>query len=75
MNNELTVNNYLDNLEQDRQGLITALRSKGVTVDDNATFTDLIDKVNSIDLNAAINQYITTTVPNTVRVGATTLPG
>lgn len=51
MNNELTVNDYLDNLEQDRQGLITALRSKGVTVDDNATFTDLIDKVNSITLN------------------------
>lgn len=73
--NELTVNDYLDNLEQDRQGLITALRSKGVTVDDNATFTDLIDKVNSIDLNAAINQYITTTVPNIVNVGGTTLPG
>ena len=75
MNNELTVNDYLDNLEQDRQGLITALRSKGVTVDNNVTFNDLIDKVNSIDLNAAVNQYITTTVPNTVNIGATTLPG
>lgn len=73
--NGLTVNDYLDNLELDRQGLITALRSKGVTVDDNATFTDLIDKVNSIDLNAAINQYITTTVPNIVNVGDTTLSG
>lgn len=75
MNNELTVNDYLDNLEQDRQGLITALRSKGVTVDDNATFTDLIDKVNSIDLNAAVNQYITTTVPNSINVGGATLAG
>ena len=52
MNNELTVNDYLDNLEQDRQGLITALRSKGVTVDDNATFTELVPKINGlVDIN------------------------
>lgn len=36
---------YLDNLEQDRQNLVQALRDNNVEVQDNETMTSLVDKV------------------------------
>lgn len=47
---------YLDNLEQDRQNLIQALRDNNVEVQDNETMTSLANKVET-KVNATINKY------------------
>lgn len=47
---------YLDNLEQDRQNLIQALRDNNVEVQDNETMTSLVDKVTT-KVDATINKY------------------
>lgn len=47
---------YLDNLEQDRQNLIQALRNNNVEVQDNETMTSLANKVET-KVNATINKY------------------
>lgn len=44
----LTVNDYLDNLDIDKHNLVKALRSGNVIVDDNNTFTELIPKVSAL---------------------------
>ena len=47
---------YLDNLEQDRQNLVQALRDNNVEVQDNETMTSLANKV-ATKVNATINKY------------------
>lgn len=47
---------YLDNLEQDRQNLVQALRDNNVEVQDNETMTSLANKVET-KVNATINKY------------------
>lgn len=47
---------YLDNLEQDRQNLVQALRDNNVEVQDNETMTSLVNKVET-KVNATINKY------------------
>ena len=52
MNTELTVNDYLDNLELDRQDMINSLKSKGMEISDNATFTEIVPKIDGlVDIN------------------------
>lgn len=52
MNTELTVNDYLDNLELDRQDMINSLKSKGMEISDSATFTELVPKIDGlVDIN------------------------
>lgn len=46
---------YLDNLEQDRQNLIQALRNNNVEVQDNETMTSLVDKV-ATKVDASLNE-------------------
>ena len=47
---------YLNNLEQDRQNLVQALRDNNVEVQDNETMTSLANKVET-KVNATINKY------------------
>ena len=47
---------YLDNLEQDRQNLVQALRDNNVEVQDNETMTSLANKV-ATKVDATINKY------------------
>lgn len=47
---------YLDNLEQDRQNLIQALRDNNVEVQDNETMTSLANKV-ATKVDDTINKY------------------
>lgn len=52
--NELTVNDYLDNLELDRQDMINSLKSKGMEISDSATFTEIVPKIDGL---VDINEY------------------
>ena len=52
---------YLDNLEEDRQNLVQVLRDNNVEVQDNETMTSLANKVET-KVNATINKYFITTV-------------
>ena len=47
---------YLDNLEQDRQNLVQALRDNNVEVQDNETMTSLVDKVEPL-VNNIYDEY------------------
>ena len=47
---------YLDNLEQDRQNLVQTLRDNNVEVQDNETMTSLVNKVTT-KVDATINKY------------------
>ena len=47
---------YLDNLEQDRQNLVQALRDNNVEVQDNETMTSLVDKVSPL-VNNIYDEY------------------
>lgn len=47
---------YLDNLEQDRQNLVQALRDNDVEVQDNETMTSLVDKV-ATKVDDSLNKY------------------
>ena len=52
MNTGLTVNDYLDNLELDRQDMINSLKSKGMEISDSATFTEIVPKIEGlVDIN------------------------
>lgn len=50
------VEDYLDNLEQDRQNLVQALRDNNVEVQDNETMTSLTNKV-ATKVDDTINKY------------------
>lgn len=52
MNNELTVNDYLDNLEIDKQNIINRILDNNVIIDNNATFTDIPTKLDEVYNNA-----------------------
>lgn len=49
------VEDYLDNLEQDRQNLVQALRDNNVEVQNNETMTSLVDKVTT-KVDASLNE-------------------
>lgn len=46
--NGLTVNDYLDNLELDKQDMINSLKSKGIEISDSATFTEIVPKIDGL---------------------------
>ena len=56
--NGLTVNDYLDNLELDRQDMINSLKSKGMEISDISKFKELIPYIDTLD---DINNYYDTT--------------
>lgn len=68
MNTELTVNDYLDNLELDRQDMINSLKSKGMEISDSATFTELVPKIDGL---VDINGYFSDTISS----GSSVSPG
>lgn len=49
MNNNLTVNDYLDNLEVDKNKLINSISLINDTVESTDTFTQVIPKINNIE--------------------------
>lgn len=55
---------YLDNLEQDRQNLVQALRNNNVEVQDNETMTSLANKV-ATKVDASLNEVFRN--PNRIR--------
>lgn len=55
MNNNLTVNDYLDNLEVDKNKLINSISLINSTVESTDTFTQAIPKINNIE-NSLTNE-------------------
>ena len=59
MNNNLTVNDYLDNLEVDKNKLINSISLINSTVESTDTFTQAISKINNIE-NSLTNECFVT---------------
>lgn len=59
MNNNLTVNDYLDNLEVDKNKLINSISLINNTVESTDTFTQAIPKINNIE-NSLTNECFVT---------------
>ena len=56
-----TTMDYLRQLQEDKQNLVSNLRTQGVQVSDDATFTDLAPTV--LDIGGKANIYVQTTEP------------
>ena len=64
-----TTEEYLNSLKRDKQNIINSIKAKGTDVPDNATFTDLVSKVDSIE--TGINTSDATVTTNDIKLGKT----